>query len=67
MRGKTFIPQDYDVFAGLYVDKRSISVPLPIAKDSFIRSMRIPYNVKHLLRAELRAQALFGSKGCLCL
>jgi len=26
MRGKTFIPHDYDVFAGLDVDKRSISV-----------------------------------------
>ena len=33
MRGKTFIPQDYDVFAGLDVDKRSISVTFMITKD----------------------------------
>ena len=26
MRDKTFMPQDYDVFGGLDVDKRSISV-----------------------------------------
>ena len=26
MRDETFIPRDYDVFAGLDVDKRSISV-----------------------------------------
>ena len=37
MRGKTFIPHDYDVFAGLDVDKRSISVTLPITKDSSAR------------------------------
>jgi len=26
MRSKAFVPRDYDVFAGLDVDKRSISV-----------------------------------------
>src|SRR5512147_1127748 len=48
MRGKTFIPQDYDVFAGLDVDKRSISVTFT-NHQGIIRSMRIPYNVEHLL------------------
>src|SRR5215831_5229983 len=48
MRGKAFIPQDYDVFAGLDVDKRSISVTFT-NHQGFIRSMRIPYNVEHLL------------------
>jgi transposase len=48
MRGKTFIPADYDVFAGLDVDKRSISVTFT-NHQGLIRSMRIPYSVEHLL------------------
>ena len=48
MRGKTFIPTDYDVFAGLDVDKRSISVTFT-NHQGFIRSLRMPYNVEHLL------------------
>ena len=48
MRGKTFIPQNYDVFAGLDVDKRSISVTFT-DHQGLSRSMRIPYNVEHLL------------------
>jgi len=48
MRGKTFIPQDYDVFAGLDVDKRSISVTFT-THQGFIRSLRMPYSVEHLL------------------
>jgi len=47
MRAKTFIPQDYDVFAGLDVDKRSISVTFT-NHQGFIRSLRMPY-VEHLL------------------
>jgi len=47
MRGKTFIPTDYDVFAGLDVDKRSISVTFT-NHQGFIRSLRMPYNVEHL-------------------
>ena len=36
MNSKAFIPRDYDVFAGLDVDKKSISViPLPISKGLF--------------------------------
>jgi transposase len=48
MRGKTFIPQNYDVFAGLDVDKKSISVTFT-NHQGFIRSLRMPYSVEHLL------------------
>ena len=48
MRSKTFVPRDYDVFAGLDVDKRSISVTFT-DHQGLIRSMRIPYSVEHLL------------------
>jgi len=48
MSGTTFIPLDYDVFAGLDVDKRSISVTFS-NHQGFIRSMRIPYKVDHLV------------------
>ncbi len=48
MRG-TFLPQDYDVFAGLDVDKRSLSVTFA-NHQSVIRSLRMPYNVAHLLQ-----------------
>jgi transposase len=48
MRDKTFVPTDYDVFAGLDVDKRSISVTFT-DHQGFIRSLRMPYSVEHLL------------------
>lgn len=48
MRGKTFIPQDYDVFAGLDVDKRSLSVTFT-NHQGVIRSLRMPYGVEQLL------------------
>jgi transposase len=48
MRGKTFLPQDYDVFAGLDVDKRSIAVTFTNHQGS-IRSLRLPYSVEHLV------------------
>ena len=48
MRNKAFVPRDYDVFAGLDVDKRSISVTFT-DHQGLSRSMRIPYNVEHLL------------------
>jgi transposase len=48
MRGKTFIPADYDVFAGLDVDKKSIAVTFT-DHQALIRSMRIPYSLEHLL------------------
>jgi transposase len=48
MRGKTFIPHEYDVFAGLDVDKRSISVTFT-NHQGFIRSLSMPYKVDHLV------------------
>ncbi len=41
MKGQTFKPTDYDVFAGLDVDKRSISVTFT-NHQGFIRSLRMP-------------------------
>ena len=48
MKGKTFIPTEYDIFAGLDVDKRSISVTFT-NHQGFIRSLRMPYSVEQLL------------------
>ena len=48
MRGETFVAADYDVFAGLDVDKRSISVTFS-SHQGLIRSLRMPYKVEHLL------------------
>jgi transposase len=48
MRGKTFIPQDYDVFAGVDVDKRSFAVTFS-NHQGCIRSLRMPSNVEHLV------------------
>src|SRR5215813_2985663 len=48
MRGQTFIPLDYEVFAGLDVDKRSISVTFT-THQGFLKSLRLPYSVDHLL------------------
>ena len=44
----TVIPRDYDVFAGLDVDKRSISVTFT-DHQGLSRSIRMPYRVEHLL------------------
>ena len=49
MRSKAFVPRDYDVFAGLDVDKRSISVTFTDHQGLLRRSLRIPYSVEHLL------------------
>lgn len=48
MGSQTIVPRDYDVFAGLDVDKRSISVTFT-DHQGVSRSMRIPYSVEHLL------------------
>jgi len=48
MKGQTFVPTDYDIFAGLDVDKRSISVTFTNHQE-FIRSLRMPYSVEHLV------------------
>lgn len=43
-----FVPRNYDVFAGLDVDKRSISVTFT-DHQGVIRSLRMPYNVEYLV------------------
>ena len=48
MGSQTFIPREYDVFSGLDVDKRSISVTFT-NHDGVLRSLRMPYSVEHLL------------------
>lgn len=48
MRDETFIPQDYDVFTGLDVDKKSIAATFT-NQQGFIRSLQMPYGVAHLL------------------
>jgi transposase len=48
MGSQTFIPRDYDVFAGLDVDKRSISVTFT-DHQGLLKSLRMPYNVEHLV------------------
>jgi transposase len=44
----TFIPRDYDVFAGLDVDKRSIAVTFT-DHGTMQKSLKLPYSASHLL------------------
>ena len=48
MRDQSFIPQDYDLFGGLDVDKRSISVTFT-NHQGFLRSLHMPYSAEYLL------------------
>ena len=48
MRDETFIPQDYDVFAGLDVSKKSIAATFTDGRG-FIRSLQMPHKVDYLL------------------
>ncbi len=48
MGSRTFIPLDYEVFTGLDVDKRSISVTFT-DHQGFLKSLRMPYSAEHLL------------------
>src|SRR6476469_5817237 len=48
MEGETFTPRDYDVFAGLDVDKKSIAATFS-SPQGFIRSLHMPYSVDYLL------------------
>lgn len=48
MRGATFIPQEYDVFAGLDVDKRSMAATFA-THQGVVRSVRLPYGVQPLV------------------
>ena len=64
MESQPFIPREYDVFSGLDVDKRSISVTFTDHQRS-LKSLRMPYSVEHLLnhvRKHFRQ-----SEGGLCL
>jgi transposase len=48
MQSETFIPRDYDIFAGLDVDKRSISATFA-DHQVLQKSLRMPYSVEHLV------------------
>src|SRR5574341_1963609 len=48
MKWRTFQPIEYDVFCGLDVDKRSLSVTFA-NHQGFLRSLRMPYSVDHLV------------------
>jgi hypothetical protein len=48
MRGQTVLPRDYDVFAGLDVDKRTLAVTF-LNHHGLLRSVRMPYSLDHLL------------------
>ena len=48
MGSQTFIARNYDVFAGLDVDKKSIAATFS-SHQGFIRSLSMPYKVEDLL------------------
>lgn len=48
MGSQSFIPRDYDVFGGLDVDKKSISVTFT-DHQGLVKSMCMPYSVEHLV------------------
>ena len=48
MKEQTFIPRDYDIFAGLDVDKKSISVTFT-NHQGFLKSLRMPYSAEYLV------------------
>jgi transposase len=48
MRGTTVIPQEYEVFAGLDVDKRSMAATFA-THQGIVRSVRLPYGVQPLV------------------
>jgi transposase len=48
MKDETFVPREYDVFAGLDVDKKSIAATFS-SPQGFIRSLHMPYSVDYLL------------------
>jgi transposase len=50
MGQKAFIPQEYDVFAGLDVDKKSIAVTFSNHQQGFVRSLQMPYSVENLVK-----------------
>ena len=59
MGSQRFIPRDYDIFSGLDVDKRSISVTFTDHQE-LVKSLRMPYSVEQLLN---HVQTLSQSEG----
>jgi hypothetical protein len=55
MGTQTFIPRDYDVFAGLDVDKKSISVTFT-DHQGLLKSLTMPYNVEYLVNCVFRTK-----------
>jgi transposase len=47
-RGSAFVPRDYEIFAGLDVDKQSIAVTFADHRE-LVKSLRLPYSSEHLL------------------
>ena len=58
MGSQAFIPRDYDVFAGLDVDKKSISATFS-DHQGIQKSVRMPYSVEHLVN---HARKHYGDK-----
>ena len=50
MGQKPFRAQEYDVFAGMDVDKKRIVVTFSNHRQGFIRSLHMPYSAEHLLK-----------------
>jgi len=48
MPGNAFSPTEYDIFAGLDVDRKSLSVTFT-SHQGFLRSLRMPSSVDHLV------------------
>lgn len=48
MRGNSFIPREYDIFTGLDVSKKSISVTFT-NHQGFIRSLNMPHKAEHVV------------------
>jgi transposase len=48
MPGNAFIPTAYDIFAGVDVDRKSLSVTFT-SHQGFLRSLRMPYGVDHVV------------------
>ena len=44
----TIIPRDYDIFAGLDVDKKSMAITFS-DHTQLLKSVRLPYNSEYLL------------------
>lgn len=57
-------PLDFDLFCGMDVDKKSISVTF-VSHDGFVRSIKIPYDSGNLI--QYVSQALSGETGCVYL